>query len=40
MHDWSVEIDKMEREWEKRENAHREKKLLEAELAEQKLGNV
>lgn len=40
MHDWSSEIERMQKEWAKRENAHHEKKMLELELAAEKLGTV
>lgn len=37
MHDYSVEIEKMYREWEKRKNADNERKLLAAETAEKEV---
>lgn len=40
MHDYSVEIEKMYREWEKRKNADNERKLLAAETAEKELENA
>lgn len=37
MHDYSVEIEKMYREWEKRKNADNDRKLLAAETAEKEV---
>ena len=38
MHDYSVEIEKMYREWDKRKSADNDRKILAAETAEKAVG--